>query len=139
MNQFAARLAVFLAGLIFGVGLVVSGMSNPAKVIGFLDIAGNWDPSLAFVISGGLLVTVPAFWLLLKCKKPLFVARFELPTKKDIDGSLVIGAVLFGIGWGIAGFCPGPAIAALATLEPNVVLFVVAMLAGMTLHRFTPG
>jgi uncharacterized membrane protein YedE/YeeE len=131
-----AYLSIFIAGFLFGLGLVVSGMSNPAKVVGFLDIAGNWDPSLILVMGGGLLVTVPAFHLVLKNPQPLFEEKFFLPTLKAVDSKLVAGAVLFGIGWGIAGFCPGPALAALISLNPLVWLFLAAMIGGMLLHHF---
>ncbi|MCI5106812.1 MAG: YeeE/YedE family protein [Pseudomonadales bacterium] len=131
-----ANLSIFVAGFLFGLGLVVSGMSNPAKVVGFLDVAGNWDPSLILVMGGGLLVTVPAFHLVLKNSQPLFEEKFFLPTLKAVDSKLVAGAVLFGIGWGIAGFCPGPALAALVSLNPLVLLFLAAMIGGMLLHHF---
>jgi hypothetical protein len=131
-----ANLSIFVAGFLFGLGLVVSGMSNPAKVVGFLDIAGNWDPSLILVMGGGLLVTVPAFHLVLKNSQPLFEEKFFLPRLKAVDSKLVAGAVLFGIGWGIAGFCPGPALAALVSLNPLVLLFLAAMIGGMLLHHF---
>ena len=131
-----AAVSMFLAGLLFGAGLVISGMVNPGKVIGFLDLAGNWDPSLILVMGGGLLVTVPAFHLVLKNPQPLFAANFFLPTLKHIDGKLIAGSVLFGLGWGIAGFCPGPAIAALVTLNPTVLMFVAAMVGGMVIHHF---
>lgn len=120
-----------VAGVLFGVGLAVSGMANPGKVIGFLDLAGRWDPSLAFVMGGALLVTIPAFQLAMRSRGPLLGGTFQMPTRKDIDGRLVGGAALFGLGWGIAGFCPGPAIAGLATLLPQTILFVVTMTAGM--------
>lgn len=129
------RLTIFLAGFLFGLGLVVSGMSNPAKVVGFLDLTGNWDPSLILVMGGGLLVTVPAFHLVLKNPQPLFEEKFFLPTLTAIDPKLIAGAVLFGLGWGIAGFCPGPALAALVSLNPTVLLFVAAMVGGMVLHH----
>lgn len=129
------RLTIFLAGFLFGLGLVVSGMSNPAKVVGFLDLTGNWDPSLILVMGGGLLVTVPAFHLVLKNPQPLFEEKFFLPTLTAIDPKLIVGAVLFGLGWGIAGFCPGPALAALVSLNPTVLLFVAAMVGGMVLHH----
>jgi len=118
------------AGILFGLGLAVSQMVNPAKVIGFLDVAGNWDPTLAAVMAGALAVAMPAFRWVLKRPHPLFGASFSLPRRTDLDARLVIGAALFGIGWGVAGFCPGPAIAALTTLAWPVVMFVVAMLAG---------
>jgi len=130
-----AGFTLFLAGLLFGLGLVISGMVNPGKVIGFLDISGNWDPSLILVMGGGLMLTVPAFHLILKNPNPLFEERFFLPTLKTIDRKLVSGAVIFGLGWGIAGFCPGPAIAALVTLDLTVLLFVSAMICGMLLHH----
>lgn len=131
-----ARLATSLfAGFVFGLGLVISGMSNPAKVIGFLDVAGGWDPTLLLVMGGALMVTLPAFWLLKKRARPLFAERFELPSRKDLDAPLIAGAALFGLGWGIAGFCPGPAITALATARWDVALFVAAMIAGAAVHK----
>lgn len=130
-------LSAFVTGGLFGAGLALSGMMNPAKVLGFLDIFGVWDPTLAFVMGGALLVTVPGFWLVQKRKGPLFASSFQIPTKRDLDARLIGGAALFGLGWGIAGFCPGPAIAALSSALPGVFLFVAAMLAGMLVHRFT--
>jgi uncharacterized protein len=127
---------VFLSGLLFGLGLTVSGMINPAKVIGFLDLAGAWDPSLALVMAAGLAVTVPSFHFILKQKRPLFEAKFFLPGKSDIDIKLILGAVLFGIGWGLAGLCPGPAMVGITSLDSSVLSFVAAMLAGMVLHYF---
>lgn len=130
-----AHAAVSLfAGLLFGLGLIVSGMVNPGKVVGFLDIAGNWDPSLIFVMGAGVAVTTATFWLVLRRERPLFDERFFLPTKADLDGRLLSGAALFGIGWGIGGLCPGPALTAVATLNPTVVLFVGAMIIGMVLQ-----
>jgi len=131
-----SQLAIFAAGLLFGLGLVVSGMVNPGKVIGFLDITGNWDPSLALVMGGGLLVTVPAFRWVLRMPQPLLEKKFFLPTLSAIDGKLIFGAVLFGLGWGLAGFCPGPALTALVSLDSTVALFVLAMIGGMVLHQF---
>lgn len=127
---------VFLSGLLFGLGLTISGMINPTKVIGFLDVTGNWDPSLALVMASGLAVTVPGFHFILKQKRPLFEEKFFLPGKADIDLRLIGGAVLFGIGWGLAGLCPGPALAGIASLDSSVLSFVAAMLAGMLLHYF---
>jgi uncharacterized membrane protein YedE/YeeE len=129
--------AALLTGLLFGFGLALSGMMNPAKVIGFLDLAGAWDPTLAFVMGGGLLVSLPGFWLVRRRQGPLFGGAFQFPTRKDIDWKLIGGAALFGVGWGIAGFCPGPAVAALSTALPGVLLFMAALLAGMALHRLT--
>ena len=136
-NQPLALVSVYLSGLLFGLGLTVSAMVNPAKVIGFLDIAGNWDPSLALVMIGGLLITLPAFQLILKRDRPLLESRFFLPARTDIDRRLIGGAILFGIGWGLAGLCPGPALTALVTLNSSLVLFVVAMIGGMIIHRIT--
>ena len=103
-----------LSGLIFGIGLTISSMINPAKVIGFLDITGNWDPSLIFVMIGAIALCSPAFYLLKKRVKPLFSQEFEKPTIKDLDRHLIIGSSLFGLGWGMVGFCPGPAISSIA-------------------------
>lgn len=132
--------AALICGVVFGLGLAVSGMIDPAKVIGFLDFAGAWDPTLAFVMGGALLVTVPAFRLILKRPRPVLENEFSLSTKRSLDGRLVGGAALFGAGWGLVGFCPGPAVAALAPalytgLTP-VFAFVAAMLAGMALHKY---
>jgi uncharacterized membrane protein YedE/YeeE len=132
-----ARLTTALvAGLVFGLGLVISGMSNPAKVIGFLNLAGAWDPTLLLVMGGALAVTIPGFQLLKRRARPLFAERFEFPARKSLEPRLMVGAALFGLGWGIAGFCPGPAIAALATARLDVALFVGAMIAGGVVHRF---
>lgn len=125
----------FIAGLLFAVGLGISGMTNPGKVIAFLDFAGAWDPSLAFVMGGALLVNIVAFRLAMRRRAPLFMPTFQLPTRKDIDPRLVGGAALFGVGWGMAGFCPGPGLTSLATLDPSPVVFVVAMSVGMVLYR----
>ncbi|MDQ3303285.1 MAG: YeeE/YedE family protein [Actinomycetota bacterium] len=124
------------AGALFGLGLAVSGMVDPAKVIGFLDVAGDWDPTLAFVMGGALLVTIPAFRLIFKRPRPVRADEFELPTKKDLDARLLGGSALFGVGWGLSGFCPGPAVTALATGLTPVFAFVVAMLAGMAIYKW---
>lgn len=121
-----------LCGLIFGLGLVVSGMSNPAKVQNFLDIAGQWDPSLAFVMGGAIAVTLPAFALLRQRQKPFFSGTFEFPTPADLDKRLLLGAALFGVGWGLGGLCPGPAVTAISAGHSGILVFVLAMLAGMT-------
>lgn len=126
-------ISALIAGLIFGFGLAVSGMMNPAKVIGFLDLAGRWDPTLAFVMGGGLLVNLPAYWLTQHRSKPLFEPQFFLPTRKDLDSRLLIGAAAFGIGWGIAGYCPGPALASLSQGGLAILVFCGALLAGMML------
>lgn len=127
-------IVALFAGALFGTGLVVSGMADPRKVIGFLDVAGNWDPTLAFVMGGALLVTGPAFRLILKRPRPLLADGFDLPTKNTVDRRLIGGAALFGVGWGLSGFCPGPAVAALSTGLTPVLAFVAAMLAGMAIH-----
>jgi uncharacterized membrane protein YedE/YeeE len=134
-------LVSLLAGTIFGFGLSLSGMINPARVLGFLDLAsGQWDPTLMFVLGGALLVAFPGVMLQRRLARPLLDQRFHLPTKTAIDGRLLLGAALFGAGWGLAGFCPGPAIAGLATGLPMVLLFVATMAAGMLLHdRFLAG
>lgn len=134
-NRIAALLSVWASGFLFGIGLIVSGMINPAKVLGFLDIAGNWDPSLIFVMVGGIAVTMPAYKIILKREQPLFESRFYLPTKLNIDRKLIVGAALFGVGWGMAGLCPGPALTGFTTLNTDVILFVLAMIAGMVIHR----
>lgn len=122
--------AAGFAGTLFGLGLAVSGMVNPGKVIGFLDVAGRWDPTLATVMGGALLVTVLGFRWILCRPRPWLADRFFVPARNDVDARLVVGAALFGIGWGIAGLCPGPAIASLATGLAPVAAFVAAMLAG---------
>ena len=120
-----------LAGVIFGAGLTVSDMVNPARVVNFLDFAGHWDPTLMFVMAGGLAVTTLGYKLIFRRGSPLADERFHLPTRRQIDLPLVGGSALFGAGWGLAGICPGPALADLMTLEPQVLAFVAAMLVGM--------
>lgn len=124
-----------LAGAVFGIGLIVSGMANPAKVLGFLDLAGNWDPSLAFVMGGAILVGVMAFTFARKRTASLLGLQMRMPTATQVDKRLVGGGLLFGMGWGIAGFCPGPALVALGMGEHKAVVFVVAMLVGMALFE----
>jgi uncharacterized membrane protein YedE/YeeE len=120
-----------LAGLVFGLGLIVSGMVNPAKVLGFLDLAGSWDPSLVLVMAGAIAVGSLAFAVARKRTLSFLGAAMKLPTSRTIDRRLVIGSVLFGIGWGVAGFCPGPGLVALGMGEPKALVFVIAMLIGM--------
>jgi uncharacterized protein len=132
-------IATLVSGLVFGLGLAVSGMMNPAKVIGFLDVAGDWDPTLAFVMIGALLVAVPAYRFIPKRPRPVLEEGFDLPKKQAVDRPLVLGSALFGIGWGLVGFCPGPAVAALGTGLAPVLAFVAAMLAGMALHAWLRG
>lgn len=127
--------SALVAGLIFGIGLIISGMTNPLKVQNFLDVFGTWDPSLAFVMGGAIAVTAPGLWLLQKRSAPLFAQRFQLPTRNDFDTRLVLGAALFGIGWGMAGLCPGPAITAVPLGLNGLAIFVPAMLAGMALAK----
>lgn len=124
-----------LVGLLFGVGLVISGMANPAKVLNFLDLFGTWDPSLAFVMGGAVAVAFVGFRLVLGRGRPVFDTTFHLPTKQDIDRPLVLGAALFGIGWGLGGFCPGPAFVALGLGAPGTYAFVPAMLVGIWAAR----
>lgn len=129
----------FLIGLLFGSGLVIAGMSDPAKVLNFLDLAailsGGWDPSLAFVMGGGVIVAFIGYNYVLKQKRPIFDTSFHLPKAKDVDLPIVIGPAIFGIGWGLAGFCPGPAFTALGTGSISAIIFVIAMLAGMASAR----
>lgn len=135
-----AVLLQFIIGLIFGFGLILSGMSDPAKVLNFLDVAairtGTWDASLAFVMAGAIAVTFAGYKLALRRSQPLFGERFYVPTRQDIDARVIAGPAIFGIGWGLSGFCPGPAMTALGFGTRAAVTFVVAMLAGMWLARF---
>ena len=126
-----AALATFVCGLIFGLGLVISGMTQPQKVLGFLDIFGRWDPTLAFVMVAALIVSGTGFALARQQRRPLLTPQHLWPTRTDIDQSLVVGSVLFGIGWGLVGLCPGPALVNLAGLWPSVIVFGLAMSAGM--------
>jgi uncharacterized protein len=130
----------FVIGLIFGLGLVASGMSNPAKVLNFLDFgaipAGNWDPSLAFVMAGAVAVTFVGFRRVLAQSRPVFAERFHLPTRRELDLRILAGPAIFGIGWGLAGFCPGPAFTALGFGTRASVVFVASMLFGMWLARY---
>lgn len=129
------RIAALVAGALFGAGLVISGMTDPAKVRGFLDLAGRWDPSLALVMAGAIAVHLPLARLVLRRRAPLFAGAFDLPQRKDIDRRLVFGAALFGVGWGLAGVCPGPAIVSLGAGSAAPVVFVVAMIGGTLLDR----
>ena len=128
-------LAAFAAGLVFGAGLLVSGMSDPGKVIGFLDVAGAWDPSLAFVMAGAILVGAVAFALARRRAQAFLGAAMHLPQRRDIDLQLVAGAIVFGIGWGLAGFCPGPALVSFGSGNDKAAIFVAAMLAGMVIFH----
>jgi len=129
---------IFMAlvvGLVFGIGLIVSGMTDPAKVIGFLDLTGNWDPSLGFVMGGAILVGIFAFGVARKRQRSLLGAPMRLPTATVIDRRLVLGSLAFGAGWGLAGYCPGPALASLAVGGEKPLLFTLAMMAGMALFE----
>jgi len=121
----------FAAGLVFGLGLIVSGMADPSKVLGFLDLAGKWDPSLAFVMVGAIGVSLVAFRLAGKRAAPVLGGGFHLPAARQIDSRLVLGSIVFGVGWGLAGFCPGPALVAVGAVQMKAVAFVAAMVAGM--------
>jgi uncharacterized protein len=127
-------MASLVCGLVFGAGLLISGMVQPTKVLGFLDIFGVWDPSLAVVMAAALAVSVPGFMLANGPARPLLAARSLWPTKTEIDWPLVVGTALFGVGWGLVGLCPGPALESLATLSPGIIVFVAAMAGGMALH-----
>jgi len=124
-----------MVGLVFGAGITISGMINPAKVLNFFDVAGTWDPSLAFVMGAALLVTAIGYRLVLKRPAPLLDETFHLPRNRAIDGPLLAGSALFGIGWGITGFCPGGAIPALGLGSPEALIFVAAMVGGIALTR----
>jgi len=124
-------LSGLLAGLVFGLGLVVSGMADPAKVLSFLDLFGAWDPSLALVMGGAVVVAFVGYRRVLRRKAPMLLERFDLPKTSLIDSRLILGAALFGVGWGIGGLCPGPAIVALPLLAPGTLVFVPAMLVGI--------
>lgn len=128
-------LSAFFAGALFAVGLILGGMTQPSKVIGFLDFTGSWDPSLAFVMGGAVLVYAVLSRVLLRRPAPLFERKFHLPSRRDIDGRLIIGAAIFGIGWGLGGYCPGPGLASL-TAGRLPVIFVAAMILGMFAERW---
>lgn len=127
--------ASFAVGVIFALGLGLSGMTQPQKVVGFLDLFGNWDPSLIFVMIGAIIVHFITYRLITKRGTPLLDVKWHVPTKRDLTPSLVLGSVLFGVGWGLGGFCPGPAVTSLASFELRPVLFVISMLIGMLLFN----
>lgn len=131
MSGAARPLAALAAGLLFGLGLALSGMLDPARVRGFLDVGGAWDPSLVFVLGGAVTVSALGYAVSRRLPRPALAPAFDLPAARRIDAPLVLGAALFGIGWGLSGFCPGPAVAALSTGAAPVVVFVAAMLIGM--------
>ena len=125
-----------LSGTIFGIGLIIAGMTNPAKIIAFLNITGKWDPSLIFVMGGAIVFTAPFFYWLKNKNKPFFSSSFQLPTNKKIDSKLIFGSSLFGIGWGMIGLCPGPALSSIAFLQPLSILFIFSMITGFYISIF---
>lgn len=137
MSALRRLLPPLVSGLLFGAGLTVGGMVDPARVRGFLDISGAWDPTLAFVMGGAVAVMAVAWLIQRRMARPIFAEKFSLPERQDLDPALIGGAALFGIGWGLAGICPGPAIASLVLVPTKVLPFVIAMVAGMALHHFT--
>ncbi|HAD28442.1 MAG TPA: transporter [Rhodobacteraceae bacterium] len=130
-----AGIVAVVTGLLFGAGLAASGMTNPEKVQGFLDLTGVWDPSLMFVMGGAVVVTLISFRFILKLSRPVFSEQFHMPSSTSIDTRLIIGAALFGTGWGLVGYCPGPALAAIAYLNSDVMIFLVAMFVGAFLGQ----
>lgn len=131
--------SAFAVGLVFGLGLILAGMANPAKVQGFLDLAGMWDPSLAFVMGGAIAVSLVPFTLAKRMRRAVLGGQMSLPTVTKIDLRLVLGSLAFGAGWGLAGFCPGPALVALGTGDAKAIVFVIAMVAGMGLYEVIDG
>jgi len=134
----ARFLPPLFSGALFGAGLAIGGMTDPERVRGFLDLFGRWDPTLAFVMAGAVMVMALAWRVRSRMDKPLFGARFSLPDRTDLDTPLIAGSALFGIGWGLAGLCPGPAVANLALAPAQVFPFIAAMFAGMAAHRLLP-
>ena len=132
------ELSALGAGIVFGLGLAISRMVDPAKVLGFLDVAGSWDPSLAFVMGGGVGVSFVAFRVILRRSHPVFAGGFQVPTARDLDARLLGGSALFGVGWGLVGLCPGPAFASLGYGMPQSLVFIVAMVAGFAAARLVP-
>ena len=130
--------SAFAAGLLFGLGLIVSQMVNPAKVLGFLDVFGNWDPSLALVMAGAVVVSALGYVVARRRGVPVLAPRLEIPTRRDLDPRLIGGAALFGIGWGLVGLCPGPALVGLTFGPWPVFVFVTAMIVGMAIFRLVP-
>ena len=134
----ARAVSAFAVGLLFGLGLLVSGMANPAKVLAFLDVAGRWDPSLAFVMAGAVAISATGYLVARRRGRPLLASRLEIPTRRNLDPRLIAGAAVFGLGWGLAGLCPGPALTLLTVAPAQAMTFVVAMVAGMLLFRLVP-
>lgn len=131
-----AALSAFLSGVVFALGLGIAGMTQPDKIIGFLDITGDWDPDLLLVMVGAIVVTALSFWRILGRARPVAAQKFGLPERRAIDARLVVGAALFGVGWGVGGLCPGPALVSLVTGAPSVWVFVFSMLVGMKLFQW---
>ena len=131
-----SKIISLVSGIIFGVGLVISKMINPEKVLGFLDLFGNWDPSLAFVMIGALIVFSPLFHIIKNKEKPLFAEKFNYSNNKEVNNRLIVGSALFGAGWGLGGLCPGPAISSIALININSITFVFAMFFGFYLVKF---
>ena len=137
MKKHFGLLSQYAIGVLFGWGLIISGMSNPQKILGFLDLAGNWDPSLMFVMLGAVIVGLGGFYVVSKRTEAFFGGALHIPTRRDITKPLIVGSLIFGAGWGIAGFCPGPALVALGAGHLKALVFVVAMLVGMEIcERF---
>jgi hypothetical protein len=128
-------IAAVIAGALFAIGLVLSGMTDPGKVTGFLDLGGAWNPSLAFVMGGAIAIYAPVAWVAKRRAQPVFAARFELPGQQGIDVRLVGGAVVFGVGWGLSGYCPGPALTSIGTGAHTVTVFLLTMLVGIAIAR----
>lgn len=140
MRKHFSLISQYLIGVMFGFGLIISGMTNPQKILNFLDVTGSWDPSLIFVMGGAVLVGLGGFYLVTKRSEAFFGGALHIPKRRDITMPLIIGSVMFGAGWGIAGFCPGPAIVSLGSGQIKALVFVLAMLAGMAIcDRFFTG
>ena len=131
MRKHFGLLSQYLIGVLFGLGLIISGMSNPQKILAFLDLTGSWDPSLVFVMIGAIVVGLAGFYVVSKRTEAFFGGALHIPKKRDITKPLILGSLIFGVGWGIAGFCPGPALVALGAGHLKALVFLVAMLAGM--------
>ncbi|MGU3545909.1 DUF6691 family protein [Methylobacterium sp. A52T] len=134
----AKTVSALAVGLLFGLGLLVSGMADPAKVLAFLDVTGRWDPSLALVMAGAVAVSAAGYRLALRRGRPVLAPRFDVPTRRDLDPRLIAGAAIFGLGWGLVGLCPGPALTILTVAPAEALTFVAAMVAGMLLFRLVP-
>ncbi|WP_336487718.1 YeeE/YedE family protein [Methylobacterium nigriterrae] len=134
----AKTVSAFAVGLLFGIGLLVSGMANPAKVLAFLDVTGRWDPSLAFVMAGAVAVSATGYLVARRRGRPVLAPRLEIPTRRDLDPRLLVGAALFGVGWGLVGLCPGPTLTILTVVPAPAATFVAAMVVGMLMFRLVP-